>query len=368
MVNNKERRKMKLTQVLTISLALFAATILSTGHVAAVDTAFLSIDSADSGVELRPHDMQDTQTYYILRSENMTSWSYLMGMVTKLGTNIHVETGGDSIVIVDGADSQTSIVIDTEHQQKQFYQITTFTPPLEMVWVWIDDPGVSGHEGFNGEMSRYETTNAQYCEFLNAALASGDIYVSDNVAYGANGSNGGADFVGQLYFRTYAISSYSPIVYSGGSFSVRSRDGLNINNHPVVEVSWYGAVAFCNYYGYRLPTEWEWQAVADYTDIDPYTYGCGTTINHSKATYYAANPLGLSSSPYTSPVNYYPSYGYGMNDMAGNVWEWTDNSDNSRVVRGGCWNSSDYYCTVSARHDYSTLITGNNEIGFRACR
>jgi formylglycine-generating enzyme required for sulfatase activity len=208
-----------------------------------------------------------------------------------------------------------------------------------MVWVYIDDPGVSGHKGFIGQMSKYETTNAQYCEFLNAALAPGDITVgADNIVYGANSSNGGADFVGEPYFDTYAASSHSQITYSGGIFSVRSRDGYDMSNHPVVEVSWYGATAFCDYYGYRLPTEWEWQAVADYNET--FTYGCETTINQSKANYWDngyANPLGLSSFPYTSPVNHYSSYGYGMNDMAGNVWEWTDSIlwGSSRVLRAG---------------------------------
>jgi len=237
-------------------------------------------------------------------------------------------------------------------------------PP--MVWVSINDPGVAGHEPFNGEMSRYETTNAQYCQFLNAALASGDITVGgDNIVYGANGSNGGAYFVGEIYFETYAASSYSQITYSGGAFSVRSRDGYDMSNHPVVLVSWYGATAFCNYYGYRLPTEWEWQAVADYDGT--FTYGCGTTIDQSKANYNGDNPLGLSS-PYTSPVNHYPSYGYGMNDMAGNVWEWTsslwDPASIYRVIRGGCWANYGSICTVSNR----TYSGPDIIIGFRVCR
>jgi Sulfatase-modifying factor enzyme 1 len=361
---------MKLTQVLTISLVLFAVTFLCAGHAAAEDTASLDIHSA---VKLAPKDMQDTQTYYILASEDMMNWSYLRGTVTTLGTNIHVETGGDSVVIIDGADSQTSIFIDTEHQQKQFYQITNL-PPLEheMTWVLIDDPGVPEHESFTGYMSRYETINAQYCAFLNAALASGDITVSGNIVYGANGSNGGADFVGQIYFDTYAADPDSQIIYSNGSFSVRSRDGHNMDNHPVVEVNWYGATAFCNYYGYRLPTEWEWQAVADYDGS--YIYGCGTTINQSKANYYDgsyANPLGLSSYPYTSPVNYYSSYGYGMNDMAGNVAEWTSSwyssNQNYRVLRGGGWGSNVTNVQSANRH-YNTPSGTSNSYGFRVCR
>jgi formylglycine-generating enzyme required for sulfatase activity len=236
-----------------------------------------------------------------------------------------------------------------------------------MVWVDINDPGVSGHEGFNGEMSKYETTNAQYCEFLNAALASGDIRVSGNRVYGNSG-----EYNDQVYFDTSAYIPFSQITYSVGVFSVRSRDGYSMANHPVVEVSWYGATAFCNYYGYRLPTEWEWQAVADFDGS--YIYGCGTTINQSKANYYDsdyANPLNLSSKPYTSPVNYYSSYGYGINDMAGNVWEWTNswysNSHSYRVLRGGCWNRYGSYCTVSHRYNINPRSTYSAH-GFRVCR
>jgi formylglycine-generating enzyme required for sulfatase activity len=243
--------------------------------------------------------------------------------------------------------------------------------PCNMAWVYIDDPGVPGHEGFNGYMSKYETTNAQYCEYLNAALASGDIYVSDNMVYGSNGSNGGVDFVGITYFDTFAGSPYSQITYNGRIFSVRSRDGYSMADHPVVQVSWFGATAFCNYYGYRLPTEWEWQAVADFNGNC--IYACGATIDQSKVNYGDANPLNLSSYPYTSPVDYYSSYGYGMNDMAGNVWEWTSSCCDAgcvysfRALRGGCWHFNDYNCMASClysdprHHKHSTM-------GFRVCR
>jgi len=230
-----------------------------------------------------------------------------------------------------------------------------------MVWVYINDPGVSGH------MSKYETTNAQYCQYLNEALASGDVYVSDNKVYGNSG-----EYINQVYFDTYEYITDSQITYSGGVFSVRSRDGYSMANHPVVLVSWYGATAFCNYYGYRLPTEWEWQAVADYDGS--YIYGCGTTIDQSKANYDWDNPLGLTSPPYTSPVDHYSSYGYGMNDMAANVWEWTsscyyaDCDRSYRVLRGGSWANSDHYCTVSYRHSYGSPNYSDNDLGFRVCR
>jgi len=244
--------------------------------------------------------------------------------------------------------------------------------PCNLAWATINDPGIGGgHEGFIGQMSKYETTNAQYCQFLNAARASGDITISNNLVYGADGSNGGADFLGEIYCDTYVADSDSQITYSGGTFSVRNRDGYDMSNHPVVLVSWYGATAFCNYYGYRLPTEWEWQAVADHHG--EFTYGCGTTIDQTKANYYLGsgnycNPLGLSSYPYTSPVSHYSSFGYGMNDMAGNVWEWTSTVfGNYRILCGGSWNSYVQYCTVSYRSNDPPHDSYSN-VGFRVCR
>ena len=239
--------------------------------------------------------------------------------------------------------------------------------PLPMAWVTINDPGVPGHEGFNGEMSKYETTNAQYCEYLNSAISEGLITVYDDLVYATSDASHS-----QVFFDTFDADGSSQITYDGSTFSVRSRYGYRMNNHPVVEVSWYGAAAFCDYYGYRLPTEWEWQAVADYDGS--YTYGCGTTISSSMANYNENNPLNLGEYPYTTPVNYYETdgrpgpFGYGVCDMAGNVWEWTSTVDGSnRVYRGGSFRHSESNCTVSITFSGSPGETSSG-IGFRACR
>jgi formylglycine-generating enzyme required for sulfatase activity len=238
----------------------------------------------------------------------------------------------------------------------------TPTPFLSgMTWVSINDPGISGHGGFIGEMSKYETTNAQYCQYLNTARASNQITVYNGVVY-AVGDTGHS----QPYFTTYIANIYSQITYSGSTFSVRIRDGWGMDKHPVVWVSWYGATAFCDYYGYRLPSEWEWQAVADYTG--GYLYGCGTSIDSSKANYGENNPLALANYPYTSPVGYYSAPGYEMCDMAGNAWEWTNTVDGSyRVIRGGCWAFNTTYCTV-AYHGLDLPSSMNFYNGFRVCR
>jgi hypothetical protein len=219
--------------------------------------------------------------------------------------------------------------------------------------------------GFTGLMSRYETTNDQYCQYLNAALAGEIITVDSNIVYGT--SNAGYPVP---YFDMYPASFYSQIIFSDDTFSVRA-----LGRHPVVEVSWYGATAFAAYYRLRLPTEWEWQAVADYDGT--YRYGCGITINRYVANYGLANPLKLAVFPYTSRVGYYPGLGYyldvgyGLCDLAGNVWEWTSSlysgANDDRVVRGGSWYSPASDCTVSRRLGYFPLDT-HSTVGFRVCR
>jgi len=68
-------------------------------------------------------------------------------------------------------------------------------------------------------------------------------------------------------------------------------------------------------------------------------------------------------------VDHYSSYGYGMNDMAGNVWEWTSSiySGSDRILRGGCWELSDLYCTATYRAFITPTATAHG-IGFRVCR
>ncbi|HEG43965.1 MAG TPA: DUF3466 family protein, partial [Phycisphaerales bacterium] len=130
--------------------------------------------------------------------------------------------------------------------------------PLGMLLVSINDPGVTGHEAFNGEMSRYETTNAQYCQFLNEALDSNDITVGvDNIVYGADGSNSGADFVGEIYFDTYAADTDSQITYDGGVFSVRIRDANDMSDHPAA----VSIAAIIVRYGLPLPLCWQLESI-----------------------------------------------------------------------------------------------------------
>ena len=93
---------------------------------------------------------------------------------------------------------------------------------------------------------------------------------------------------------------------------------LSKANQPVVGVSWTDANAFCKWEGKRLPTEAEWERAAKGPDGDRH-YPWGHSIDSSKANY--GQNVGR-----TAPVDSYPEgvSGYGVYNMAGNVFEWVD--------------------------------------------
>ena len=85
-------------------------------------------------------------------------------------------------------------------------------------------------------------------------------------------------------------------------------------DHPVVNVNWYSAVAYCRWSGKRLPSEAEWEYAAR-GGLNA-TFPWGNEPAEKRRANYAESGLGT-----TSPVGAYPANGYGIFDMAGNVWE-----------------------------------------------
>ena len=221
-------------------------------------------------------------------------------------------------------------------------------------------------------MDIYEVTNAQYKAFVDANPPWQKDKIKDRIDE-------------RVHWGGY-LGSWDGNNYPSGKA-----------NHPVVGVNWYAAVAYAQWVGKRLPTEAEWEYAAR-GGLAGKKYPRGDTITHADANY------GLDIGG-TSAVGQYAANGYGLYDMAGNVWEWcldkydpdfytfyTDshNSRNPisgavtievlldnfasvrtlnspRVVRGGCWGHRAAYLRVAGRQGSSTASFAGN-YGFRCVR
>lgn len=163
----------------------------------------------------------------------------------------------------------------------------------------------------------------------------------------------------------------SRIKRTGGKLSIES----GYTKHPVVGVTWYGAIAYAMWVGKRLPAEAEWEIAAK-GGLENVLYPNGDDIEKTQANFF--------SSDTTAVMSYAPN-NYGLYDMAGNVYEWchdwygynyyevsVQEPENPqgplqgvyRVLRGGCWKSlkEDLRCSRRHRNNPGTV---NGTYGFR---
>jgi sulfatase modifying factor 1 len=120
-----------------------------------------------------------------------------------------------------------------------------------------------------------------------------------------------------------------------------------LSRHPVVHVAWDDVEAYARWVGKQLPTEAEWEFAArggldgaEYTWGDEFLPGSRYMANTWQGEFPITNTK-LDGFGWTAPVGSFPPNGYGLHDMAGNVWEWT--SDWYRDHHG----MADACCTVS---------------------
>ncbi|HIE29356.1 TPA: hypothetical protein EYP66_18960 [Candidatus Poribacteria bacterium] len=212
----------------------------------------------------------------------------------------------------------------------------------------------------------YEVTNAMYAKFLNTKGShvgdGGDVWLEI----------GDGDELIELVDGRY-----------------RPKSGFE--NHPVVEVSWYGAAAYARWAGKRLPTEAEWEKAARGGLVGK-RRPWGDDITHNDANY--ENTGGQDRWLKTSPVGSFPPNGYGLYDMMGNVWEWcmdeyiegfyadsprhnpiaggaiVNNFTNvkaPRVLRGRSWDDLPNDLRVAFRGGLEPKVSAS-DLGFRCAR
>ncbi|QDP39183.1 formylglycine-generating enzyme family protein [Radiobacillus deserti] len=162
-------------------------------------------------------------------------------------------------------------------------------------------------------------------------------------------------------------------------------------DHPVIQVSWNDAVAFCKWASKRLPTEAEWEyAARGGLEQKLFPWGDELTPNgeHYCNIWQGEFPnLNTEEDGYlgTAPAKSFPENGYGLFNVAGNVWEWCSDwftrtpdtsqhvnptgpdTGQSKVMRGGSYLCHRSYCNryrVAARSS-NTIDSATGNLGFR---
>ncbi len=196
------------------------------------------------------------------------------------------------------------------------------------------------------EISPTEVTNNQFCEFLNDG---NDEYVEP-----------------EMMIESYD-GQYVPM--------------QNYEDHPVVYVTWSGAMAYAEWAGGRLPTEAEWEKAARGTEGQTYPWGNNFAANMAD--------IGRNNESSTIEVGSYPEgvSPYGCYDMAGSVWEWTydwfyrgyyslsPDTDPMgpdgpveyavKTIRGGGYRETDYAAFATWYRYWAIPEEGFDDVGFR---
>lgn len=229
-------------------------------------------------------------------------------------------------------------------------------------------------------------TNQQYAEYLNRALAAGTVKIVEDeiVAYYPGEPFQGLKHEEEIlpgdWLHLKINEEGSRLKYTDSQFTVLP----GYENHPVTLVTWFGARAYCEALGGRLPTEIEWEKAAR-GDQDDRAYPWGNVLERNQANYYSSQDIFekvLGKGGDTTPVGFYngQKYGdyqtldsaspYGLYDMAGNVWQWMNDDYEGvhyKFLRGGSKMDYGYNLRIWTRNNVKPDYTSPN-IGFRCVK
>ena len=220
-----------------------------------------------------------------------------------------------------------------------------------------------------------------------ALIPGGNFEMGDHFNEGASNHPVHTVCLVAFYMDIYEVTNaqYQKFMSATGHTAPKywNNSRFNAPEHPVVGVSWYEAAAYAEWAGKQLPTEAEWEKAAR-GGLTGKRYSWGDEPPDAGGVYRANYDPGNSAADgyaYTSPVGSFAPNGYGLYDMAGNVWEWCadwyDNgyyansppnnplgpdSGSYRVLRGGSCKDFANYLRVAGRFylppTYTSLSAG----------
>ena len=217
--------------------------------------------------------------------------------------------------------------------------------PIPAPFAWVDIKGYS--------IAKYPITNAQFAEFIKAGGYEERKWWTD------------AGWAQRNQEQWAAPRYWQDLTWNGA-------------DHPVVGVSWYEAMAFCQWLSEKtgeaitLPTDEQWQYAAAGDEARIYPWGNTWDCTHCN------NSVRPCDSDATTPVSQFEGRGdspFGVVDMAGNVWEWclskapnSNKEDADRVLRGASWDDLDEEAFRCAYHDWAQPSSSQTMWGFRIVR
>ncbi|UBZ14980.1 formylglycine-generating enzyme family protein [Flagellimonas marinaquae] len=283
-----------------------------------------------------------------------------------------------SFILIWGCKSKTEQLENSENTKTESPQKSPVKVPEGMVWIpggdfmqgaVPNDKMAMGHEkpahkvhvdGFF--MDIHEVTNAEFAKFVEetgyVTVAEREIDWEEMKKQLPAGTEKPHDSIlqpGSLIFKKTKSSVPNLYDYSqwwewkigadwkhpnGPESTIEGKD-----DHPVVHIAFEDALAYCEWAGRRLPTEAEWEYAARGGSTDSkFSWGddisrLSTHANSWEGEFPVENTM-KDGFERRAPVMSYPKNGFGLYDMAGNVWEWTND-----------WYNTNYYKELASNND-----------------